>query len=131
MTIQTVTIPIEDAEQCARPTLDDQANKMTSVVEGIVIGGAGGAVAGLTVWLVQRIHSLVNDCRHGTRIYAWLKKEKDQGGKEFRSTRAIASWNNLTEDRVRYICSHHSRIYLSTGENQDMWSIDERKARGS
>jgi hypothetical protein len=30
---------------------------MATIVDGIVIGSAGGAIAGLTVWLVKYIHS--------------------------------------------------------------------------
>lgn len=48
---------------------------------------------------------------------------------KFRSTRAIASWNNLTEDRVQYICSIHKKIYLSTSEKEDLWSLYERGER--
>lgn len=104
---------------------------MDGIWDGMVIGGAGGAVAGITVWLIQLAHAKVNDCRHKRRIYKWLQEniEEDVPGKEFRTTRAIASWNNLTEDRVRYICSLHKKIYLSTGEKEDRWSIYERTAR--
>lgn len=100
---------------------------MSSVIDGIVIGGAGGAVAGLTVYLVQFLHSKVQDCSDGKKIYEWLKANTSKTtGERFRSTRAIASWNNFTEDRVRYICSLHKKIYLSTGEKQDMWGIHQR-----
>jgi hypothetical protein len=47
-------------------------------------------------------------------------------GYRFRSTRAISSWNNFTEDRVRYLCSIDKRIYLSTGQKEDIWGIYER-----
>ncbi len=98
---------------------------MVDIWDGIAIGGAGGAVAGLTVWLIQLAHTHFTDWRHKTRVYDWLKKEAaEKPSQPFRSTRAIASWNNLTEDRVRYICSHHKSIYLSTGENEDLWCID-------
>lgn len=101
---------------------------MTTVTEGVVIGGA---VAGLTVWIVQLVHAAVNDCLHKRRVYVWLRSNtRNEPGEEFRSTRAIASWNNLTENRVRYICSHHRKIFLSTGQNEDMWSIYGHRARG-
>lgn len=101
-----------------------------TVLDGIIIGGAGGAIAGLTVWIVQYIHEKVVECIHRNRICRWLKANTaNKDGERFRSTRAIASHNNLTEDRVRYICSIDNRIFLSTGNKEDMWSLYEREAR--
>ena len=36
---------------------------MTTIVDGIVIGGAGGAIAGLTVWIIQYSHDQINGVR--------------------------------------------------------------------
>jgi len=97
---------------------------MSTVVDGIVIGAAGGSIAGLTVWIVQYIHDKVVNWLDKNRIYKWMKENtEDVKGKQFRSTRTIASWNNLTEDRVRLLCSIDSRIHLNTGDKEDMWSI--------
>ena len=105
-------------------------NQMTTVLDGIVIGGAGGAIAGLTVWLVQYAHNKVTVIIESNRIYKWLKENTtDEPGEQFRSTRTIASWNNLTEDRVRHICSIDKRIFLSTGDKENMWGIYERVPR--
>lgn len=102
---------------------------MGSVLEGVVIGGAGGAFAGLTVYFVQYVHRKCSDCRDMLKIERWLRENtEDKTGDRFRSTRAIASWNNLTEDRIRYICSHSERIYLSTGDKEDMWGILSRES---
>jgi hypothetical protein len=70
---------------------------MTTLLDGIVIGGVGGAIAGLTVWLIQYAHDKVVEKIECDRIYKWLANTTDEPGSEFRSTRAIASWNNLTE----------------------------------
>ncbi len=103
---------------------------MATVKDGIIIGGAGGAIAGITVWLVQYLHGKVVEFIHGRRVYNWLQENtSNKAGERLRSTRAIASWNNLTEDRVRYICSIHKKIFLSTGEKEDMWSIYDRKEK--
>jgi len=103
---------------------------MSSIWDGIMIGGAGGAVAGVTVWLVQLAHSKFTESRDKERVYTWLKANTaDEDKRAFRSTRAIASWTNLTEDRVRYICSVHGQIYLSTGKEGDMWSLYEIRSR--
>ncbi|HAW53380.1 MAG TPA: hypothetical protein DCX54_13805 [Flavobacteriales bacterium] len=103
---------------------------MATINEGIVIGGAGGAIAGITVWLVQYLHGKTNDFVDGKRIYKWLQKHtSDEPGKQFRSTRAIASWNNITEDRAKYLCSINDKIFMSTGANEDMWGIHTREDR--
>ena len=102
----------------------------TTIVDGIVIGACGGAFAGVTVWTVQLIHTKITEARHKTRLYEWLRAHtSDEEGNRFRSTRAIASWNNLPEDRVRYVCSIHEKIFLSTGEKEDLWGLDETRAR--
>ncbi|ENP8311363.1 hypothetical protein [Vibrio alginolyticus] len=100
----------------------------TTIIDGVIIGGAGGAIAGITVYLVQAIHDSVSDKMDSKRIFKWLTENTENvDGKKFRSTRAIASYNNLTEDRVRFLCSHHPKIFLSTGEKEDRWSIHSRK----
>ncbi len=97
---------------------------MADVWDGILVGGAGGAIAGLTVSLVSYAYSKTNEIKHKGRVYRWLKGESEKPvAKDYRSTRAIASNNDLTEDRVRYICSIHTKIYLSTGKEEDMWSL--------
>jgi len=103
---------------------------MATVEDGIVIGAAGGAIAGLTVWLVQYAHDKITQKIERERIYKWLKENtRNDHPKKFRTTRAIASWNNLTEDRVRLLCSIDSRIFLSTGEKEDLWSIYDRERK--
>ncbi|WP_406646892.1 hypothetical protein QEZ52_00370 [Aliisedimentitalea scapharcae] len=100
---------------------------MTSAIEGIIVGGAGGAVAGLTVLLVGWAAKSLQERKEKERVYSWMENNTSpKDGEAFRSTRAIASWNNLTEDRVRYICSKHPKIFLSTGSAGDMWSIHGR-----
>ena len=102
---------------------------MTEILNGIIVGGTGGALAGITVSVVRFLGTKYADRRDKNRVYNWLKKNSaDEPGNQFRSTRAIASWNNLTEDRVRYICSIHKKIFLSTGREEDIWGIHRRKS---
>jgi hypothetical protein len=83
---------------------------MASVSDGILIGGAGGAIAGITVYLVQYIHNKWRDFSDSKTVYKWLSDNSSpEEGNTFRSTRAIASYNNMTIDRVRYICSQHKK----------------------
>ena len=96
-----------------------------TLINSIVIGAAGGSIAGITVYLFKYIHDKVNDSNDKSRVYKWMKNEimtNKQGNKHL-STRLIASYNNLTMDRTRYICSRHEDIYLSAGANDDMWGI--------
>jgi len=99
-----------------------------SILDGIIIGAAGGAIAGITVFLVQSVTKSISDSKDSKRIFLWLTQNTENSeGKKFRSTRAIASYNNLTEDRVRYLCSTHEKIFLSVGEKEDLWSVHTRE----
>lgn len=101
-----------------------------SVDDGVIIGAAGGAIAGLVLWLVNLLHQRGNEWTERRRIRSWLRSNTtDETGKRYRSTRAIASWTNLTEDRVRYLCSFDPQVYLSTGPQEDMWSLYQREDR--
>lgn len=103
---------------------------MADIWDGIIIGGAGGAIAGLTVSLVRYLHIKTLELVHAHRVYRWLgQKTSNELGKQYKSTREIASWNNLPEDRVRYICSINRKILLSIEENEDSWSLYERGDR--
>jgi len=96
----------------------------TSIIDGIVIGGAGGAIAGIAIWLLNVTQQAIRNFTHKRRVFLWMEENtKDETGKRFRSTKAIASWNNLTENRVKYICSTHKYIYQSTGKDGEMWGI--------
>ena len=90
---------------------------------GTIIGAAGGAVAGLILWPVGRLNEYEIEYREKRRVYKWLDKVTEPAEtRKWRKTRAIASYNNLTEDRVRYICSRHPKIVLSSKE-EEVWGI--------
>lgn len=99
-----------------------------TILSGVIIGGFGGAIAGLCVYGIQELHNSCKLYKESKRVFFWLKEHTSKETK-FRSTRSIASYNNLTMDRTRYVCSHHKKIFLSTGEQEDMWSVwkDVRK----
>ena len=95
--------------------------------QGIVIGAVGGAIAGLTVPISGWLVSYFRDIRDRRAVYKWLVNNTEEvAGKQFRSTRTIASYNNLTEDRIRFICSSHTEIFLSTGPKEDLWGVFEK-----
>lgn len=92
--------------------------------DGIAVGAVGGASASLIILSLQGIKHLFAEYNDRKLVYNWLlNNTQDEDNKRYRSTRTIASYNNMTEDRVRYICSHHDQIYLSTGETADLWGI--------
>jgi len=96
----------------------------TDLLQGIIVGGVGGAIAGITVALAGWTKSWLKDRSEKARVYNWLETyTENKKGKQFRSTRAITSWNNMTLERAQYICSIHDNIFLSTGPNEDMWGI--------
>ncbi len=79
-------------------------------------------------WVIKGIIGLrkvIVTAIHKRRIYRWLLRTT-MGKFDWRSTRAIASENNLTEDRVRDICTHHKKIVPSIGKQEDMWGIKDR-----
>jgi hypothetical protein len=96
------------------------------VYSGIVIGTVGGAAAGLVLWLVARLNHYEIEWREKRRIFAWLNNvTSTSGSSQWRSTRLIASYTDLTEDRVRYLCSIHKKVVLSSGE-KEVWGIKGR-----
>ena len=103
---------------------------MPTFLDGIIIGGTGGALAGLTVWLVHIAHTKAVEHAEKARVYTWLSQNTaDNAGDQSASTRKIASWTNLTEERTRYVCSIHPRVFLVTDENKEQWSIHARELR--
>lgn len=97
---------------------------MATVVEGITVGAAGGALAGITVYVLQYIHQIISTALDKKTVHTWMNRNTSTAKSEqFRSTRSIASWTNLTVDRVQYICSQDERIALSVGDKEDMWVL--------
>jgi hypothetical protein len=86
-----------------------------------------GVAGALLVLVVQKSGSTWSNRRDSDAIYRWMESEsKLAGSPDFRSTRAIASHTNLTEERVRVLCCTHPLIFLSTGTQPDLWTIKER-----
>ena len=91
------------------------------IISGVIIGATGGALAGITVYVIQYLHQKIADYIESKRIRDWL--QENAGRNEWRSTRTIASWSNLPIDRVQYLCSQDKLVKLSTGENEDLWAL--------
>lgn len=96
------------------------------VYSGIVIGAVGGAAAGLVLWLVARLNHYEIEWSEKRRVFEWLNKVTSMPeASQWRSTRLIASYTDLTEDRVRYLCSIHKKIVLSS-RDKEVWGIKGR-----
>ena len=101
-----------------------------TVFEGSLVGAVGGSLAGISISLLSWCYKKCCEYSDKNRVYKWLKREIEEGQEfKYRSTRAIASHNNITEDRARYICSIHSGIFLSMGDKPDHWGISGLSAR--
>ncbi|WP_139332539.1 hypothetical protein [Aquipseudomonas alcaligenes] len=105
---------------------------MDEITKGILVGAGGTILSGVLAFFFSPIPSLIINYIESKRIYTWLKNNSsEKSGDIFRSTRAIASHCNLTEERVRVLCSSHKKIFLSTGQKEDMWSIHSRKSKST
>jgi len=100
---------------------------VNDIISTSVGGAAGGAVAGLALYAVQQLHLKIKDCQDTKKVLAWMRSNAGESQSyPYRTTRAIASHNNLTEDRVRFICSHCPDIYMSRGLNEDLWTLSKK-----
>lgn len=105
-----------------------------TVLDGIIIGSVGGALAGIAVWVVNLLREKITEREHKNRIYKWLDNETKSfsnltvgmpNDPRWRSTFDISSYNNLPLDRVRYICSIHEKIVMKI--EKDIWPIEPWK----
>lgn len=99
------------------------SNTLT-IWQSIIIGGAGGAVAGLTIYLTK---SLVEFCKNkidSNQILKFLAENSSHMATErWVQIKRIASYTNLQEDRVRYLCSEHKKIQMYPGGKEDTCTV--------
>lgn len=89
---------------------------------GIIVAFIGGTIGGIVIWLIGLIQNYILNHCHTKRLEKWLETSNF----EWNSTRAIASHNNLTEDRVRFLCSYSKNIQLNTkdgNESNEVWKL--------
>jgi hypothetical protein len=91
---------------------------------GIITGAVGGACASLLVITVVAIKNEILKACHKDRVFDFIRTRLRERNEKWCSTRTIASHTDLTMDRVRYICSIHKKIKLSTGDQDDMWGLE-------
>lgn len=97
-------------------------NTIPFTIAGILIGAAGGS---LSTFFIGRKLNKNKDKKDSEAVYDWLNANTSSGTYIWRKTIAIAEGTNLTEARVRDICSTHPKIRQSLGPNKDLWGIRE------
>ena len=103
-----------------------------TILEGIFIGGMGGAIAGFALWFAQWLREKVTEKADKKKVFTFLYNETKQFNKKhqeknlFISTIYLATYTNLTQDRIRYICSIHEKIIPKT-EKDTGYSLDVEK----
>ncbi len=84
-------------------------------------------IAGVFNRLAQFGCAKILERAHKKRVYSALSKNtEDKGGKQIASTRQIASWANLPEERTRDICSIHSDVFPVEDGEKEQWTIYNR-----
>ena len=107
------------------------------MLEGIVIGGAGGTIAGLAIWLIQLLKEKVTERADKKRVYNCLSERTKLLGFSdsdlddphyWISTIDIGVYTNLTPDRVQYICRSHKKI-IPKKETYYFWHEEPLKEK--
>jgi len=97
-------------------------NTVVFTIAGIIVGTATGAVG--AIFIGRRLNNNP-DKKDAKKVYKWLKKNTSEQTYIWCSTSAIASGTNLTEERVRMICSTNPEIRQSLGVDKNKWGIRE------
>lgn len=86
------------------------------IVQGVLATIIGVLILGLFGWIkFKRDEKIVTD---------FLKKSGVETNHTFRSTHAISSATNLSEERIRKVCSKCSRIRKNQKEKES-WKLSE------
>ncbi len=103
-----------------------------SIIEGIIIGAIGGAIAGFFIWGLNEVKIYIIKRRDTKKVEKWLEENTTPNIntiEKWRSTRSISSHNNLTEERIRFIASYSNKIVIDTSHqnrNEEMWGVKSR-----
>ena len=95
-----------------------------TIWQSILIGGTGGFFAGITIYLTKSLVNKIKESIDSRRVYKWLKMNTSSNPVDrWITTIRIASYNNLSVDRVRYLCSKHRKIQMNPTTTHDTWTI--------
>ena len=111
------------------------------IIEGIIIGTTGG----ISISLINKLFDWIYFKYESCKVYKWLLSHTKQKISDYEysktikcdipfvptlnlwtSTTLIAVHNNLTQDRIVYICSKNKKIIRNEKENE-VWTIKSIK----
>ena len=90
------------------------------IIPNLIIGISGGISAGLGIWIIDRIRERYLFNKDEKRLIGFLTENPSDYF--LRTTHRIASGVNLSEDRVRYVCSFSEKIKRNSGE-KELWRL--------
>jgi len=83
-----------------------------------------GIVSGIAVLIIIGIIKMIKDKSDTNKIISCLQNSLKTTDHTFRSNHAIASDTNLSEERVRKICSKAKEIKRNTNEKESWQLLD-------
>lgn len=89
---------------------------------GIVQGVLAALILAFLFW----VKSIIRRLKDENKIIRFLKKSAFETELNFRSTHAISSATNLTEERVNKVCGKSKRIRRNQKEKKS-WILNEKK----
>ncbi len=81
-----------------------------------------GVISGVIVTLLLGAWKVIHDRKDTNRIITFLENSKATTKHTFRSTHAISSDTNLSEERVEKLCSKSNNIKRNT-EKKKSWRL--------
>lgn len=88
-----------------------------NIIQSVIIGAGGGITVGLFFLTV----TWIKNKRKTNKIHSWMKSNINKDN-QWRTTHAIASYIDLTEDDVRRLCSTSKQICRNSKEKES-WGI--------
>ena len=86
---------------------------------GIVQGALAALIAAFVIWVIRAIRMQIDE----KKIIAFLEKSAAETELHFRTTHAVASATNLSEERVSKLCSRSRRIRRNQKEKES-WILE-------
>jgi hypothetical protein len=88
----------------------------------LIIGLSGGVSAGIGIWFLDRAREGYLFWRDEKRIIKFFEEpEHQKEGWDFFSTVRIASYVNLTLERVNFVCSYSKKISRNQ-KDKELWT---------
>ena len=78
----------------------------------------------MAVFLLTKYVNWKKEKSDKNKVYNWLLENTSHSDWVMRSAKTISSHVNLTEERVKEVCSKHDKIRQARGNNaKDMWGL--------